>query len=123
MGLYERLGGHEGVDRAVSVLSTRIRDDVVLGPFFDTLDYDAIVQHRADYLAAILGGPERYTGRGMRDAHRHLQLTDEHMDAFLRLVRETLTELDASPLDIEATVVELDRLRPALVTQAATRRA
>lgn len=117
MGLYERLGGDEGVDRAVSVLSTRIRDDAVLGPFFDTLDYDAIVQHRADYLAAILGGPERYTGKGMRDAHRHLQLTDEHMDAFLRLVRETLTELDASPLDIEATVAELDRLRPALVVR------
>ncbi|HET8957991.1 MAG TPA: group 1 truncated hemoglobin [Microcella sp.] len=115
MGLYERLGGEAGLDRAVRELSDRIKVDPVLGRFFAHLDYDAIVQHRSDYLIAILGGPERYTGQGMREAHRHLALSDEHMDTFLRLVRETLTDCDVSPLDVEAAVGQLDRLRPALV--------
>ncbi|BAU31337.1 group I truncated hemoglobin [Microcella alkaliphila] len=115
MTLYDRLGGAAGVDAAVRELSARIRVHTLLGPFFDDLDYDQIVEHRADYLVAIFGGPEAYEGRGMRESHRHLGLRDEHMDAFLHLVRETLTDLDVSPLDIEQTVVELERLRPVLV--------
>ncbi|MGY6499001.1 MAG: group I truncated hemoglobin [Microcella sp.] len=115
MTLYDRLGGAAGVDAAVGALSARIREHPTLSPFFDDLDYDHIVEHRADYLVAILGGPEEYMGRGMREAHRHLGLRDEHMNAFLALVRETLADLDVSPLDIEQTVAELDRLRPVLV--------
>ena len=38
---------------------------------------------------------------------------------FLQLVRETLVDLDVSPLDVEATVGQLDRLRPALVVPPA----
>ncbi|MFN3707739.1 group I truncated hemoglobin [Microcella sp.] len=116
MTLYERLGGATGVDAAVRLLSARIRVHPLLGPFFTDLDYDHIVEHRADYLIAILGGPEGYTGRSMRDSHRHLGLRDEHMDAFLALVRDTLADLDVSPLDREQTVAELERLRPVLVT-------
>jgi hemoglobin len=115
MSLYDRLGGADGVTAAVRELSRRIRVHPVLGPFFDELDYDQIVEHRADYLLAILGGPEGYMGRGMRDAHRHLSLHHEHMDAFLALVRETLADCDVSPRDVDATVEQLDRLRPVLV--------
>lgn len=115
MSLYERLGGHSGVDAMVRDLSDRIRVHPVLGPFFVDREYEAIVQHRSDYLVAILGGPEGYEGKGMRDAHRELGLTDVHMDAFLDVVRETLRARDASPFDIEVTVAELDRLRPVLV--------
>lgn len=115
MMLYDRLGGAEGVDAAVRELSSRIRTHSLLGSFFDNLDYDHIVQHRADYLMAILGGPEGYTGRGMRDSHRHLGLRDEHMDAFLSLVRETLTDRGLAPSDVSQTIAELERLRPALV--------
>lgn len=115
MTLYDRLGGAAGVDAAVGALSARIREHPTLSPFFDDLDYDQIVEHRADYLVAILGGPEEYTGRGMRDSHRHLGLGNEHIDAFLVLVRETLGDLDVSPIDIEQTVAALERLRPVLV--------
>lgn len=115
MTLYDRLGGAVGVGVAARELSARIRVHPLLRSFFDDLDYDQIVKHRADYLVAIFGGPEAYEGRGMRESHRHLGLRDEHMDAFLHVVRETLIDLDVSPLDIEQTVAELERLRPVLV--------
>lgn len=115
MPLYERLGGAEALDEVVRDLSERIRVDPLLGPFFQHVDYAEVVEHRADYLAAIFGGPENYRGKGMRDAHRHLDIDHRHMDAFLDLVRLTLEDHDVSAIDIAETLTELDRLRPVLV--------
>ena len=36
------------------------------------------------------GGPQQYTGRSMRDTHRHLRITDAEWQAFLDDFQRTL---------------------------------
>jgi len=36
------------------------------------------------------GGPQRYTGKTMRDSHEHLQITEPEWQAFLRDFQATL---------------------------------
>lgn len=116
MSLFEQLGGAAGVRRLVDELSRRLDDDIVLGPLFDGVAGPTLQQHREHYFAAVLGGPENYAGRSLRDAHRSLDLTDAQFDRFVRIVEASLEAVGA--LDEPATeVLELlERLRPVIVT-------
>jgi truncated hemoglobin YjbI len=51
----------------------------------------------------------------MREAHRALHLTDEHMDRFLELAAESLTAVRVAPSVAREVVDLLERLRPVIV--------
>lgn len=122
MTLIDRLGGAAAVEAVVADLSERILEHPDLKGYFAGLDYDAIVEHRAAYMVAILGGPEQYSGVSMRQAHQHLGLSHAHMNMFLELLEATLTDAGVSPLDIAHVRKEVDRLRPAIVAAVPRRR-
>lgn len=115
MGIYDALGGEHGLHDLVDDLAVRLAADPLLGPLFDGVDHEVLQRHRVSYLAAVLGGPEQYLGQSMRDAHRPLLLTDEHMNRFLQLVAESLDAAEVAPEPARALLDLLDRLRPAVV--------
>src|SRR5215472_19222217 len=76
VSIYEAIGGRAALKAAVDVFYRRLLADPELAPFFP----DGVgVRHRA-FLATVmgeaLGGPERYRGPALDDAHRHLGITD-----------------------------------------------
>ena len=101
--LYERLGGATAVDKAVDIFYRKVlRDDRING-FFDDADMDRQVAKQKAFLAMAFGGPNDYTGKDMREGHRHLVargLDDTHVDAVVELLGETLHELGATDEDI-----------------------
>lgn len=116
MTMFERFGSADGIRRFVDDLSRRLSDDPELGPLFDGVDDASLRQHREHYFAAVLGGPENYSGRGLRDAHRPLGLTEAHFDRFRAVVDASLAAVGA---DAEATAAVrelLERLQPVIVT-------
>ncbi len=116
MSLFELVGGAEGVRRFVDELSRRLDDDPELGPLFEGVEGSTLRAHREHYLAAILGGPENYSGRGLREAHRPLGLTDAHLDRFLVVAAESLAATGAPPAAVVEVHELLERLRPVIVT-------
>ncbi|MBX9717944.1 MAG: group 1 truncated hemoglobin [Microbacteriaceae bacterium] len=116
MSLFEQVGGTEGIRRFVDELSRRLDDDPELGPLFEGVEGSTLRAHREHYFAAVLGGPENYSGRGLREAHRPLGLTDAQLDRFLVVADESLAAVSA-PAEAAAAVHELlERLRPVIVT-------
>lgn len=113
--LYDRLGGAGPVERLVDELSRRLLDDPRLGPVLADLDLELLRLHRTAYLIVILGGPEGYEGRSMREAHQPLGLTSADMDAFLGVLRGVLDDAGIGHDDATAVVHTLERLRPAIV--------
>jgi len=94
--LYERLGGVYAIATVVDDLIDRIMVDPRLNanPRVDE------AHHRVSppgfkYLVTEMvcmatGGPQRYTGRSMADAHRHLKITPREWEAFLDDFQQTL---------------------------------
>jgi hemoglobin len=115
VSIYDALGGEPGIRGVVDDLATRLASDPLLGPLFEGVDHEALQRHRASYLAAVLGGPEQYSGLSMRDAHRPFQLTDEHMERFLQLAAEALDAAEVAPEAARAMIDLLDKLRPVIV--------
>ncbi len=116
MSLFEHVGGAEGVRRFVDELTQRLTDDPELGPLFEGVEGSTLRAHREHYLAAILDGPENYSGRGLREAHRPLGLTDAHLDRFLVIADESLVATGAPPAAVAEVLELLERLRPVIVT-------
>lgn len=118
MTLFDRLGGMAGLDRLVVAMAARIEADPVLAPLFDGVDGDGLRRHRVQYLAAVLGGPESYQGRGLREAHRPLTIDDALFERFLGHVVEGARTAGTPVGAVDELAGFLRGLRPVIVSPA-----
>ena len=86
MSPYERLGGSEGIEQVTAEFYRLVLTDPLLAPLFDGVDMERLTAMQAAFLTIAFGGPDRYDGRALREAHAGLHLTDEHFDAVVTLL-------------------------------------
>lgn len=98
--LYDRLGGAAAVDAAVDIFYRKVLADDRISSFFESVDMDAQAAKQKAFLTMVFGGPNQYTGKDMREGHKHMALNDGHVDAVIELLGETLKELGAADADI-----------------------
>ncbi|MGE0709869.1 MAG: methyl-accepting chemotaxis protein [Planctomycetota bacterium] len=110
--LYDRLGGRDALARLVDGLYERLLEDPALAPLFAGRDLAWLKKHQRAFLAQALGGPRRYEGRGMRDAHAGLGLKDGHFDGVVEHLTRAMRALDVpeeAAGDVLAAVAPLRR--------------
>ncbi len=101
--LYERIGGEAAVNAAVDNFYRKVLSDDRVNYFFDNVDMEKQIVKQKGFLTMVFGGPNHYTGKDMREGHRHLLqrgLNDSHVDAILELLGNTLRELGVAEQDI-----------------------
>lgn len=106
--LYEKLGGEKTVKLVVEKFYERVSKDERINHFFASVDMFKQKIHQLDFLTYAFEGSERYRGSMMREVHQKLVqnqgLSDEHFDAFIEDLIETLQELEIAPELIEEAV-------------------
>jgi hemoglobin len=110
-GAYEALGAHPGIRRAVDQFYERIAADPKLTRFFEGADLDRLRAHQVELLAAAVGGPSRYTGRDMVQAHRGLHITDAAFDRVLGHLNAALVAAGAEERTIRQVLRTLSQMR------------
>ena len=110
--LYERLGGIYSIATVVDDLIDRIMTDPRLNsnPLVDEAHH-RVPPAGFKYLVTEMvcwaaGGPQKYTGRSMRDSHQKLKIAAREWDAFLDDFQKTLDKF-AVP---QAEQVELNAI-------------
>ena len=101
--LFERLGGADAVNAAVDIFYRKVLSDDRVNGFFEGVDMEKQIQKQKGFLTMVFGGPNNYTGKDMREGHRHLikkGLNDSHVDAIIELLGGTLKELGVKDEDI-----------------------
>jgi hemoglobin len=107
--LYEKLGGAPAVQAVVEQFYRKMLADDRVSEFFDDVDMDGQMAKQRGFLTMVLGGPHSYTGKSMREGHRHLiarGLNDTHVDIVIEHLGQTLRDLGVSEEDIK-TVADL----------------
>ena len=102
--LFERIGGEAAVDAAVDIFYRKVLSDDRVNGFFGDVDMDGQIAKQKGFLTMVFGGPNNYTGKDMREGHKHLVengLNDSHVDTIIELLGETLKELGVADADIE----------------------
>ena len=100
MSLFERIGGAPAVEAAVDIFYRKVLVDDRISHFFDSVDMDAQIAKQKSFLTMAFGGPNSYTGKDMREAHKNMNLTEEHFNAVVENLAATLTELGVAEDDI-----------------------
>ncbi len=100
MSIYEKIGGAPAVDAAVDLFYRKVLGDDRISHFFDSVDMDAQIAKQKSFLTMVFGGPNSYTGKDMREAHKHMSLTEEHFNAVAENLVGTLQELGVAEEDI-----------------------
>lgn len=120
--LYERLGD-EAIDTAVDYLYRKAVADKHISRFFEDVDLDRLRYKQKMFLTMALGGPNKYTGRDLREAHRPLLkwgLDDTHFDRVVEILVDALRHIQVSEEDIEAAIRNLGPLRNDVLVRGAS---
>lgn len=107
--IYERIGGEKAVEAAVDIFYDKIKSDPELIPFFDGIDMNRQRRMQQSFLTFAFGGPNNYSGRGLRIAHERpvkLGLNDKHFDKVAHHLQRTLLELSV-PYEIIQEVMTI----------------
>jgi hemoglobin len=105
--LYDRLGGAAAMDAAVDIFYRRVLADAYIKRFFEGVDMARQAAKQKAFLTMVLGGPNNYTGKDMREGHKHLLkmgLDDTHFDHVLAHLRSTLAELGVGESGIQEVI-------------------
>lgn len=95
--LFEKIGGDAAVNAAVDIFYRKVIADNRINKFFEGVDMEKQSAKQKAFLTMAFGGPNNYSGKDMRDGHKHLVekmgLNDEHFDAVVENLGATLKEL------------------------------
>lgn len=104
--LFQKLGGQTAVEAVVETFYRKVLTDARVSDFFDDVDMERQILNQQAFLTMVFGGPTNYSGKDMREGHKHLVargLNDSHVDAVIDLLGQALTEHGVAESDI-ATV-------------------
>ena len=104
MSVYEKIGGAPAVDAAVDIFYRKVLADDRINEFFDTVDMEGQHAKQKAFLTMAFGGPNEYTGKDMREAHKHMNLTEEHFNAVAECLVGTLQDLNVPQEQIDEVV-------------------
>ena len=105
--LYERLGGKPAITAVIDDFIGNVAADNRINKRFGGADIPRLKARLVDQVCEASGGPCKYTGASMRDAHTGMKITDAEFGA---LVEDLVKSLDKFKVPAE----EKDELLSAL---------
>ena len=90
--LFDKYGGFSNISKVVMTFYDAVLDSDEIGPFFDDVDMSRMVDHQTKFIASLLGGPAAYTDGQLRNMHARLEITHEHFDELLVILRAALVK-------------------------------
>ena len=90
--LYERLGGQPAVEAVVKDFAGRVLKDERINKKFAKSDANRLVKNLIDFVCSATGGPCQYEGQSMKEAHKHMGVTEGEFKA---LVEDLVATLDS----------------------------
>lgn len=114
VSLFQKIGGKDAVQAAVTKFYGRILTDPLLSPFFDPNRIDVLKRSQIAFMTMAFGGPHNYTGKNLRDAHAPLVargLADKHFDMVVWHLSEVLHELQVPEPLIEEVLAIVETTR------------
>ncbi|MCA8950405.1 MAG: group 1 truncated hemoglobin [Planctomycetes bacterium] len=113
--LYDRIGGKPALAAVVDDFYRRVLADELLAPLFAATDMARQRGHQLAFLTYALGGPNRYEGRNMRDAHRGRGITDAHFGAVAGHLQSTLQDAGVGVDELSSIMAAAAGLRDDVV--------
>jgi hemoglobin len=116
--LWDRLGGEAGVGKVIDdFVATASKDPKV---DFDRggkykLDVPMLKKRLVELVSAVSGGPLKYTGKSMKDAHKGMWITNEEFDAAKKDLADALKKNNVKDEDAKLVLEVVEGTRKDIV--------
>ena len=102
--IYDRIGGAPSIDALVKTFyADYVLKDPVINHFFAKVNMEKQIKMQTAFLNHVFGQKE-YNGKGMKAAHKHLKLTDEHFDHVIKALYNAIKSLGVGESDAQAII-------------------
>jgi hemoglobin len=117
--LYERLGGEPAIVKVVNDFVANVVADPDIKDkhkkHFMEGDVAGLKKKLVDQIGEATGGPQKYTGKNMKDAHQGLAITDKDFDALVADLTKALDNNKVAAKDKEELLNMLAPMRKDIV--------
>ena len=113
--LYERLGGINAITAVVENFRDRVAGDTRINQKFAQTDLGRLRKMLIDQVCEAAGGPCRYTGLSMKDAHKGMKVTSGEFDALVQDLVATLNQFKVGKKEQDEVLGVLGPLKADIV--------
>lgn len=123
--LYERVGGINNIALLVDDIIERSYVDPVFeaNPRIHAAHQrfpKAVYKFNATALACqVMGGPQVYTGRSLKEAHGHLKVTEKEWQALMQIFHESMTSFNVPEKEQEEIMAIIKSTKDDIVVSTA----
>jgi hemoglobin len=114
--LYELLGGETALRAVIDDFVERVFADVMIGFFFRDATQARIKLLEFQHAAEFLGGPQRYRGRSLAEAHAKHRIMGGQFDRRTQILREVLKAHGVPEAVQRAWLAHVESLRGEVTT-------
>lgn len=119
ISIYDRVG-EELLQAVITEFYKRAFNDPIIGHFFFHFDREKLTRQQIDFARAMLGGPNHYKGKPLRQAHQAFAISKPHFGRRQILMREVLEEFEVAEELRESWLEREEKLRPLIFNQDLT---
>jgi hemoglobin len=113
--IYEAIGGTEAVSLAVDAFYDRVLADPLLLPLFTNTAMPRLKSHQKAFFTWVLGGPNAYQGRSIKDAHAGMDITTEQFTHVAGHLADTLISLNVPQAIVDQIIDKVATLQEDIV--------
>ena len=113
--LYERLGGIDSITAVVEDFRDRVARDARITQKFAKTDLGRLTKMLIDQVCEATGGPCKYTGRSMKEAHAGMKVTTGEFNALVDDLVATLNRFKVGKSEQDELLGVLGPLKPEIV--------
>ncbi len=115
--LYERLGGKPAITAVVDDFVGNVAGDARINGRFAKTDIPHLKAALVDQICEATGGPCKYTGLNMVEAHRGMKINDGEFTALVEDLVKTLDKFKVPAREKNELLSALGSLKPQIVGQ------
>ena len=114
--IYERYGGFSTINRIVIDFYDNVLDSDVIGPFFEDVDLERLIDHQTKFIASLMGGPVSFTDEQLRRAHANMTIAAADFDEMKRILAGALELHGVEAEDVATVMAAIEARRSIIVS-------
>ncbi|PIQ59239.1 MAG: hypothetical protein COW00_10945 [Bdellovibrio sp. CG12_big_fil_rev_8_21_14_0_65_39_13] len=115
--LYLRLGGEKKIEALVTSIYIAHKKNEQIGHMLAHVDKDRFIKNVTQFLVVGTGGKGKYSGRNMKDAHSHLNVSNSDFMSAGNDVQNSMKSMNYGENEIQEVVCALVSFIPQVVVR------
>lgn len=114
--LYDRLGGVDAIKAVVKdFVEERVAKDARINARFANADIPHLEQMLTDQICSATGGPCKYTGKNMKEAHAGMGITEAEFGALVEDLKASLAKFNVPQKEQDDLIGALAKMHDDIV--------